>query len=178
MRQIPIPELAGRYFATEDGKIVNKQGMPVKPFISSRGYMRVKLHIGGGKYKNYSVHVLVAMAFIPNPDNLPQVNHKDGNKLNPAVYNLEWCNQSYNTKHAIRTGLYDNTSNQHKASIASANKHSIAVEQLDDCGNVINTFRNKHDAASALGISNPNNIKRAILTGCKCGGYHWRKAGD
>lgn len=177
MHDIPIEEIRGRYFATESGDIFNKDGMKVKPFVSKRGYLRVKLHIGNSRYKNYSVHVLVATAFIPNPDNLPQVNHKDGNKLNPSVDNLEWSTQSENIRHAMRNDLYTKQS-EHQALVtkASADKHSIAVEQLDDDGNIINTFRNKHDAAKALGLM-PNNIKRAISKGYKCGGYRWRKAG-
>ncbi len=59
------------------------------------GYKRVSLH-KNNKQKNYFVHRLVAMTFIPNPNNLPLVNHKDENKTNNSVDNLEWCTQKYN----------------------------------------------------------------------------------
>lgn len=55
--------------------------------------------------KNCTVHRLVAKAFIPNPDNLPEVNHKDGNTLNNNVDNLEWCTKQYNSKHAYENNL-------------------------------------------------------------------------
>lgn len=74
---------------------------------NSKHYWRLYLPIKGGR-KVFTVHRLVAEAFIPNPDNLPQVNHIDGNKDNNCVSNLEWCNQSHNIRHAHITGLISN----------------------------------------------------------------------
>jgi len=67
----------------------------------SKGYCRIGL-ILNGKQKAYSVHRLVASAFIDNPNNYSQVNHIDGNKENNHVNNLEWCNQSQNMQHRIK----------------------------------------------------------------------------
>lgn len=58
-----------------------------------------------GNHKRFAIHRMVAEAFIPNPDGLPQVNHLDGDKHNNNVFNLEWCNQSRNNKHAFAMGL-------------------------------------------------------------------------
>ena len=55
--------------------------------------------------KNRNIHRVIAETFIPNPNNLPCVNHKDGNKQNNRVDNLEWCTHSENTLHSFRTGL-------------------------------------------------------------------------
>ena len=71
---------------------------------NKKGYRRV--HLTKNKIDKYlSVHRLVAEAFIPNPNNYPQVNHKDGNKLNNSVDNLEWCTNEYNFQHALRFSL-------------------------------------------------------------------------
>ena len=72
--------------------------------IKDKGYCRVSLNNGNGKIST-RVHRLVAEAFIPNPENKPEVNHKDGNKLNNCVSNLEWCTNKENIEHSIRTGL-------------------------------------------------------------------------
>lgn len=65
------------------------------------GYAIIKL-MKGGKSITYRVHRLVAMAFVPNPDNLPHINHKDENKLNNNPNNLEWCDNSYNNNYGTR----------------------------------------------------------------------------
>lgn len=72
--------------------------------IQRTGYYAVMLWLGN-KSKCAKVHRLVAEAFIPNPDNLPCINHKDGDKLNNQVTNLEWCTYQENMQHAVRTGL-------------------------------------------------------------------------
>lgn len=83
------------------------QGRILKPNVSN-GYFQVTLSGQEHKTKQASIHRLVAEAFIPNPDCLPQVNHKDENKLNNEVSNLEWCTQDYNAKYSasLHPGRY------------------------------------------------------------------------
>ena len=69
-----------------------------KPRISNKGYLQIGLH-KNGKETKFSVHRLVAESFIPNPDNLPVINHKDENPLNNYVSNLEWCTYKYNSNY-------------------------------------------------------------------------------
>ena len=78
----------------------------LKVRISPYGYKMVSL-CKEGKVFNASIHRLIADAFIPNPENKTQVNHKDGNKLNNDIKNLEWCTPSENINHAYKTGLHD-----------------------------------------------------------------------
>lgn len=72
--------------------------------LSNRGYLYVTLTVDGKK-KNLSIHRLVARTFLDNHRHLPQVNHKDGNKKNNHVENLEWCTNRDNAIHALRIGL-------------------------------------------------------------------------
>ena len=89
-----------------DGKGIDYKEIELKPCYNKQGYNMVNL-FKDGKQKTKLVHRLVAEAFIPNPDNLPQVNHIDGNKDNNNVSNLEWCSALQNNTHAIKNGLRD-----------------------------------------------------------------------
>lgn len=81
---------------------------------SKNGYIRVKLS-KDGKRQRYLVHRIVAQAFIENPNNYPQINHKDCNKANNSVDNLEWVTRSQNIQHAFKNGLYALTEKQREA---------------------------------------------------------------
>lgn len=98
-------EIAPNYAVDVDGKIYNrKTGNALAQRLNRDGYLVVELW-KENKKTVYTVHRFVAKAFIPNPDNLPCVNHKDGNKANNKVENLEWVTYSQNTIHAFELGL-------------------------------------------------------------------------
>lgn len=152
------------YHIREDGVIINTNtGKELKVFIDPRGYKQVTI-----KGKTYKIHRLLAVAFIPNPENYPIINHKDGNKLNNDLDNLEWCTYSYNTRHGFSIGLYDKVILSNKLD----NKHKKKVLQIKD-GKPIKEFDSMTEAAIAVdGI-------RSGISGCVRGkyktymGYEW-----
>ena len=87
----------------KDGTIMHqkyiKEGTILKPMDNGHSYLNVGLHAQGRKDKHSYIHIMVAQAFIPNPQNLPQVNHKDFNKGNNTVENLEWVSDLENKLH-------------------------------------------------------------------------------
>lgn len=107
----------------------------IKPKLDKDGYVKYTLC---KKQKNKSIfaHKLVALNFIPNPENKPQVNHIDGNKENNYVGNLEWNTIQENNLHALRTGLRN----------MKNNKMSKVVIQKDKEGNIIQEYKSSGDA--------------------------------
>lgn len=90
------------YLIDENGNIYSKHSKRfITPCLRKDGYMLVGLYNNGYR-KNFQVHRLVAETFVPNPDNLPQINHKDENKTNNNVSNLEWCSAQYNLTYGNR----------------------------------------------------------------------------
>lgn len=104
MRQL---ENFKNYSITEDGRVFNNiHNRELRPYLLvASGYPAVTLRHPNGNRRPTTVHRLVASTFIPNPLNLPQVNHKDGDKTNNHVSNLEWCDNSHNSQHAYDKGL-------------------------------------------------------------------------
>jgi hypothetical protein len=90
------------------GKIRNAiTGKIYKTQVDRYGYERLRVSVGHSVMKTFKVHRIVAQAFIPNSENKEDVNHKDGNKLNNNVENLEWTTTSENMTHSFATGLHN-----------------------------------------------------------------------
>jgi len=95
------------YFVSRTGSVISffkNEKNEIKGSIGSNGYKCVTFRSGSIE-KKYSIHRLVAEAFVPNPENKPYVNHLDGDKLNNNDWNLEWTTAKENVRHAISTGL-------------------------------------------------------------------------
>lgn len=124
-------------------KIMEKIPHNIIPQEDYKGYLYVNLYNKNGM-KSIKIHRLVAKAFIPNPNNLSQVNHKDEDKKNNDVSNLEWCSSIYNVNYG--TG--------HKRSCNTRRKCCTkAIVQYDLKGNIINEFFSLSEASRVLNIS-------------------------
>lgn len=145
----------------------HKKDIIMKQTLNYKGYLQLCLRKNNKGY-HFMVHRLVAQAFIPNPDDLPQVNHKDGNKQNNKVENLEWCTNSYNQLHANKMGL-----NKHRIERTKevCNK---PVVQLTLDGKEINKFKSLKEASNKTGCSYKAMSLCALGKTKSSGGYIWK----
>lgn len=137
------------------GNTKNKKDKIIKPVKNNKGYLRVTLHKSNVITRMY-VHRLVAIAFIPNINNYPQINHIDENKLNNCVDNLEWCTNKYNCNYGTKN--------------KTISKKVVCVET----GKIYNSIREieRNLCISHTCISDCCNGKRK-----SAGGYHWEFIG-
>lgn len=145
------------YTVNEKGKIYSiKSNKFIKPSITKKGYMSVELFNENGS-KRMLVHRIVAMAYIPNPNHYPQVNHIDENPSNNNVENLEWCTAKYNMNYGngARTRHFKIDYSKpcyRENAIKNGKNASVPVLQISLAGKVINRFESIKDAERYLGI--------------------------
>lgn len=148
------------YVVNKNGTVFSeKRGIELKQIIR-KGYATVSLYVNG-KYKHLSVHRLVAEKYLPNPENKPQVNHKDGNKLNNDVSNLEWVTHSENIRHAI-----DNNLIKYKV----GKNHHRSKSVIDNNGIVYGSIRE----AARIVNGDPSRILVSIKSGGVAYGLTWK----
>lgn len=164
----------GYYQVSSTGRIKNVRTNSIKKLTTGNtGYAYVYLYKNNNK-SNLTVHRLVAQAFIPNSDNLPQVNHKDGNKLNNNVENLEWCTAKENIRHIINMGFKPvcNT----KGKYGKDNKLSIKIGQFDKDDNLINIYYGGNEIKRKLNLSTCSHILEVVKGKRKTAfGYVWKE---
>ena len=151
----------GKYMVSNLGRVkslnysnTGKEGI-LNARDNGKGYLRVILW-KDGKDKKYRINRLVAQAFIPNPDNLPEVNHKDEDKTNNRVDNLEWCSRQYNIEYS----------------------QGKAVIGINKVSGLIAEFPSASEASRQTGINSRNIC--ACLKGRQksTGGFYWHYASE
>lgn len=155
MKKKIVPEFP-RYNVNEDGNVYNDKGIKLKQEKTRNGYLRVSLSNDNVKHKHLLTHRLVAESFIPNPNNLPQVNHINQNKSDNRVENLEWCTPLENLHHS---GVIE------KASEAKFTKVKCVSTGI--------TYDSVKEAADTLGLHHSNIVACCNGRRHKCGGMKW-----
>ena len=158
-----------QYQVSNIGTVRNKiTGHIIKSHRDKKGYLRVSLS-KNNRQVTVKVHRAVAIAFIENPNNLPQVNHKDGNKENNTVSNLEWVSNYENMQHAIKNGLTKR--------VDYAGRKKRPVIRISDTEETVR-FSSLAEAAKECHISRSNLCN--VLKGKRnfCGGYRWKYANE
>ena len=107
-----------------------------------------------GKSKRFKIHRLIAIEFIPNPENKPIVNHIDGNKYNNAIYNLEWCTHAENCNHAIETGLvnYNDKKKPNNSKKVICIDDNTIFNTVEEAKKHVNLHRNTFDHRIKKGL--------------------------
>ena len=141
------------------GRVRSAKGHYYKNHPNKDGYMRIAFSVNG-KWVNKSVHRLVAQAFIPNPDNLPEVNHKNGDRTNNNVSNLEWCSHSYNIQYREKYGISNATSLGHP--VFAVNLTTLEVSR----------YQSQNEAGRELGVEQTN-ISKVIKGKQKTAYGYW-----
>ena len=177
-----VPGWEGVYQISNMGRMKSFKVDPSGKVMSLRNktgdYIRVVLQKHGRKPKTVLVHRLVAKVFIPNPLNLPVVNHKDCDKQNNSVSNLEWCTNSYNVRHSMYMHPMQNVS------MVYYNKFERpkSIAQIDKSGNISAVYGSAKMAQVSTGVWSRHILQVANRTPFNrkgqirktAGGYVWR----
>lgn len=158
------------YSINESGIIYSKRNNKyLKPKLTNSGYLQIQ--IGRGNY--FYIHRLVGANFLSNPENKKTINHKDGNKLNNHVDNLEWATYSENHKHAYTIELkIPNSPMKNKFGVN--NPVSKKIAQLNLTGDIINVFHGVYEAYRNTGISKGNINSVCNNKRMTAGGFKWQ----
>jgi len=162
---VEIKGYEGLYWINKKGEVKSRYRVK-KLSINKDGYYIVNLS-KNGKGKSFYIHRLLALHFIPNPDNLPQVNHKDENKLNNDLNNLEWCTQDYNFHYGTRGIRSGQTQRKTSPKRKPVIQYSLDMEFIAEFSSVAEAARQLNFCHSTISQCCKGNYKQAY-------GYIWK----
>ena len=142
-----IKSLRHEVLCSMGSRFVNERIL--RPYLDYHGYYRLELSFLG-KRKKYFIHQLVALAFLPNPNNYKIINHKDGIKINNKPDNIEWCNYSYNEKYSYRV-LGKKPNCPGKGKFGEHSSQSKPITQFTKSGIVVAHFVSLKSASDSIG---------------------------
>lgn len=148
----------------QQGRIQLYKGCIMSPYVNNSGYLMIRLSKGNKKY-SFTIHRIVACAFVANPNNYPCVNHKDEDKMNNNSENLEWCTNKYNINYGTAT-------------LRRSVKMGTKICQYDLEGNLIRQYFSIKNAAKVNGLSSSTigDCVRGYI--CQSHGYIWIKTNE
>ena len=153
----PVEGYMGRYEVSNFGRVKSlHNNIILKPKLEKNGYFRVCLYEDNKKKKFYSIHRLVAMAFIPNPNNYPQINHKNEIRTDNRVDNLEWCTAKYNMNYGNRI-----------------TRAALSCSKPIKCVETGIIYQSARKIEELFGYKNQSISKCCNGLRHTCGGYHW-----
>lgn len=153
-----IPGYNGKYLISTYGRVLSlkRNGIPRDTIISPIHDRYLYISLRNGERKKYTVHRLVAMTFLPNPNNLPQIDHIDGNRYNNHVSNLRWVTAMENSHNPLTVEA------KKRAGLARRNTgRNKYIEQRDKKGSLIATYPSLHEAERLTGICRSNIVAAA-----------------
>lgn len=179
-----IKDYEGLYQVSNLGRVKSlRYDRIMKLRTDYRGYLDVLISVKS-KTKRYKVHRLVAEAFIPNPNNLPQVNHIDENKQNNNLTNLEWCTNEYNNhygtvyKRRIKTRIKNMEEGYNKSRRTKQSNYNLwtsrAISQFSLNKEFIKSYESMKDASKSLHIASQNISECCRGKRKTAGGYIWK----
>lgn len=175
---LPVPEYPD-YLIETDGRIYSEHKKRwLKPSVSNNGYCGIELRNAKGR-KRLLVHRLVALTYIPNPNNYPQVNHKDENKLNNEANNLEWCTAKYNMNYGLGAKTRHKKIDYSKASyklnaVKNGKKACKPVARYTMSGHYIDSYESAADAKRKLNLTSNHISECASGKRTTAHGYVWK----
>lgn len=149
----------------------------LKTSIDSKGYHRIRITIERVKM-SYKVHREVAKAFIDNPQELPQVNHKDGNKDNNSVSNLEWVTNQENAHHAVKSGLWDSVIDGARQENESRKKPILAYRIDTNESPCTKYFDSIAEAEREIGSRHITDVLKGKRSHTKGWSFQYARGGD